>query len=242
MASAQGPVSLVTGSARGLGLAVARELAARGDRVHVVWRSSAERAAALEAEFPGRLHRADLTDPSAARSLVDAVGAADGRLDRVVHAVGDFVVGDLEELDVATLKDLFASNVETAWNLVAAARGPVRAARGTWLFFGCAGIAGLRARRRTAGYAAVKTALAVLARSLAVEEAPHGVRVNTVSPGVVPHDGAHPDTFDAARVARIPLGRVGTPEDVARAAAWLLSDASGYATGQDLEIAGGWLL
>lgn len=236
------PVTLVTGSARGIGLAVARELAARGDRVHVVWRSSADRAAGLEREFPGRVHRCDLTDSEATRALVAAVVAADGRLDRVVHAVGDFASGPLEELDVATLRGLFESNLVSALALIEAARGALRETGGAWLFFGCAGLAGLRARRETAAYGALKSALVVLCRSLAVEEAEFGVRVNVVSPGIVPHDDAHPDTLDPARVDRVPLGRAGTPAEVARAAAWLLSDDSGYATGQDLELAGGWLL
>jgi len=236
------PISLVTGSARGLGLAVAQELRDRGDLVHVVWRSSAALAEGLEREFPGRVHRADLADPASAERLVAEVLDRDGRLDRVVHAVGEFEQGPLSDLPQERLGQLFTSNVGTAWNLICAAREPVRAHSGAWLFFGCAGLSGLRARRRAAAYAAVKSALAVLARSLAVEEAPFGVRVNMLSPGVVPHEAAHADTLDPTHLASIPMGRTGLPEEVARAAAWLLSAESSYATGQNLEVAGGWLL
>ena len=242
MSDRAGPVTLVTGSARGLGLAVARELAAAGDRVHVVWRSSADRAEALEREFPGRVHRVDLASDAEASDLVQAVLGSDGRLDRVVHAVGDFDAGPLDQVEPSTLRALFESNVMSAWNLACAGREAVRASGGAWVFFGCAGLGGQRARRQTAAYAAAKSALAVLVRSMALEEAAHGVRVNMVSPGIVPHDGAHPDTLDPARQARIPMGRTGNPQEIAKAAAWLLSDDSGYATGQDLEIAGGWML
>src|SRR5438876_445034 len=84
-------------------------------------------------------------------------------------------------------------------------------ARGHAVFFGTSGLAGFRARRATAAYAAAKSALFVLVKSWALEEAPHGVTVNLVSPGHVPHAGAHPDTLDEERLRAIPLGRPGTP-------------------------------
>ena len=104
------------------------------------------------------------------------------------------------------------------------------------------GLEGLRARKTTAAYAAAKTALLVLARSWALEEAPHGVTVNLVSPGHVPHADAHPDTLDQARLASIPMGRPGRPEDLARAIAFLCSEAASYTTGTDLLVTGGYLL
>lgn len=236
------PVTLVTGSARGLGLAVARSLARRGDRVHVVWRSSSVDVAALEHEFAGRLHRADLLDPDAARGLVERVERADGRLDHLVHAVGEYVSGPLQSARAEDLRHMLASNVETAFHLFDAARPRLRATRGDAVFFGCAGLDTLRARRETALYTAAKTALFVLVRSWALEEAAHGVRVNLVSPGVVPHAHAAEGTLDEERIARIPLGRAGTPEDVAAAVEFLASPRAAHVTGVDLAVAGGWLL
>ena len=237
-----GSVTLVTGSARGLGLAVARLLARRGDRVHVVWRSSSELAQALEVEFPGRVHQADLCDAVAARRTVEAVLARDGRLDHLVHAVGEYVSGPLEGAGATDLRRMLASNVESAFHVLEAARTPLRASRGAVVLFGCAGLETLRARRETALYAAAKSALLVLARSWALEEGPHGVRVNLVSPGVVPHEHAAADTLDAERIARIPLGRAGTPADVAMAVEFLLSARAAHVTGVDLAVTGGWLL
>jgi 3-oxoacyl-[acyl-carrier protein] reductase len=137
---------------------------------------------------------------------------------------------------------MLASNVEAAFLAIGQFRASLRASRGTAVFFGCAGLDGMGARRDTAAYTAAKSALLVLVRSLALEEARHGVRVNMVSPGHVPHEHASDDTRDPKLWERIPLGRPGSPEDVARAVEWLTSSASSYVTGVNLDVAGGWML
>ena len=235
-------VVLVTGGIRGLGLASARRLQAAGARVHLVWRSSHDDARRLEPEFPGRIHRADLARPEDARALLERVLAQDKGLDRLVHAVGEYVSGDLEHAGVEAARAMWRSNVETSIAVFDAARPALRAARGAAVFFGCAGLEGLRARRETAVYAAAKSALVVLARSWALEEARHQVRVNVVSPGLVPHADAAGDTLDPGRQARIPFGRAGSPAEIAEAVAFLCSDAARYTTGADLPVAGGWML
>jgi len=237
-----GKVALVTGSARGLGLAVARHLRAGGARVHVTWRSEGAAARALRDEFGERAHRADLLSGADAQALAAAVLARDGRLDHAVHAVGEYVSGSLAAGKRADLARMLASNVESAFVLLEAVRPALRAARGRAVFFGTSGLAGLRARRTTAAYAAAKSALLVLVRSWALEEAAHGVTVNLVSPGHVPHADAHADTLDPAAHAAIPLGRAGTPADVARAVEFLLSDGAAYTTGAELTVDGGWML
>ena len=235
-------VSLVTGSARGLGLAVARHLRERGDDVHVVWRTDDDRARLLREEFGDRAHRADLTDAADVERLMGDVAERSGGLDHLVHAVGEYVSAPLEETSSADLERMLASNTVSAFRLFAAARPHLRARRGDAVFFGQSGLAGFRARRITAAYSAAKSALFVLVRSWAQEEAPHGVRVNLVSPGHVPHDAAHPDTLDDARLAAIPLGRPGEPEDIARAVLFLTSSEAAYTTGTNLEVTGGWML
>ena len=232
----------MTGSARGLGLAVARHLRARGERVHVVWRSAGAAASALGAEFGVRAHRADALEPGALERVVRDVLGMDERLDHAVHAVGEYVSGTLADTSAADLRRMLASNVESSFALFNAVRAALRATRGRAVFFGTSGLAGLRARRSTAAYAAAKSALFVLVKSWALEEAPHGVTVNLVSPGHVPHPLAHADTLDEERLARIPLGRAGTPEDVARAVAFLCSDEASYTTGSELLVSGGWML
>ncbi len=235
-------VALVTGGVRGLGLAVARKLAARGDLVHVVYRSSRAEALVLEPRFPGRIHQADALSESDLRALLAAILSRDGRLDTLVHAVGEYATGALEGFSAADLRRMLASNVESAFLVASAAREALRAARGCALFFGCAGNGSPHAWKQTAAYAAAKTALLVLVRSLAAEEARHGVRVNMISPGHIPHEHAAPDTNDPRLWERIPLGRPGSPEDVAEAAAWLCSHSAAYVTGANLDVAGGWML
>jgi len=234
-------VTLVTGSSQGIGRATARELARRGHHVHVVTRD-AGRAAALEGDFPGRTHRADLVESAACADLVAGIVEADGRLDHVVHAVGDFQRATLEATGWDEWQALLDSNLRTSVQLADAARAPLRSSSGSLLFFGVAGLDGHRARRATAAYAAAKSALLVLTRSLAAEEAGHGVRVNMLSPGVVPHVGAEEGTRAAdGDGARVPLGP-STPEELARTVAWLLSADARSITGQNLEQAGGWML
>jgi len=240
-----GPVALVTGSAKGLGSAAAEHLAREGFRVHVVWCSSEECVPALEERFTGRVHRADLCEEGAAERLVAGVLAIDGELQHVVHAVGDYAEGSLEETDAASFRALFESNLFSARDLADAAREPLRRAAtadgdASMLFFGTAGLGALGARTQTAAYAAAKSALLVFVRSLAKEEAAHRVRVNMISPGLVPHDGAHASTSDPALHSKIPLGRAGTPQEIAEGVHFLTT--SQHVTGQDLGIDGGWLL
>ena len=210
--------------------------------MHVVYRSSAHAAPALEREFPDRVHQADALDPSDVQGLVGDLLERDGRLDTLVHAVGEYATGPLEGFELAELRRMFASNVESAFVVFDACRAALRSSSGSAVLFGCSGNGHAHAWRETAAYASAKTALLTLARSWAVEEAPHGVRINMVSPGHIPHEHAASDTNDPRLWKRIPMGQPGKPEDVAEAAAWLASPAARYVTGVNLEVAGGWML
>lgn len=237
---AQAPVALVSGAGRGLARAVAEHLQALGWRVHGMARHP-ERLADLSARLgPGRAHGGDLREEGTARAVVEAVVQAEGSLDAVVHGVGTYHSAALETTPIAAFEDLMQTNLFAAVRLVDAARSALREHRGQVLLFGAAGLASLRARSETAAYTAAKTALLVYMRSLAQQEGPYGVRVNMVSPGIVPHDGAAPDTLDPERWRSIPLGRPGKVEEIAEAAAWLMG--SEHVTGQNLEVAGGFLL
>lgn len=241
MPTASSRVCLVTGSSRGLGLAVAEALRGEGEEVHVLHRSP-ERAVPLESSFPGRVHAGSLDGPDQARRLIGAILEQDGRLDVLVHAVGPYYEGSLEQTSSERFRELVAGNLFTAVDLMDAARAPLRAAEGCALLFGVSGLGGQRARSTNAAYVAAKSALRSYGRSLALQEAPHGVRVNLLSPGVVPHPGASEDTLDPNVQAQVPMGRAGTPSDIAQAAVFLCSSAAGHITGQDVEVAGGYLL
>jgi len=230
----------VTGSVRGLGLATAREFAKRKFRVYLTWRGSEALAAQVEAEFPGRVRRVDLLDGQATRALVADIVRTEGRLDHVVQCVGEYLSVPLSKTSSAQVTHMWRSNVETSMNLFEAARPALRESRGTAVFLGCAGLEGLRARSSVAAYAAAKSALCVLVRSWALEEGPLGVRVNMVSPGIIPHEHADEETHDAELQSSIPLGGPGTPEDIAQACVWLSSDQAAHITGTNLPVTGGW--
>ena len=178
----------------------------------------------------------------AAGALVEGVLAAEGRLDAVVHAVGPYRTARLSETSVEDFRAMHDGNVVTALHMIEAARAPLRDSGGAWVFFGVAGMERWRAREVTSAYVSAKAALLVAVRALALEEAPHGVRANMVSPGFVPHAEAAPDTVADDLHRKIPIGRPARMSEVAGAVAWLLSDEGRHTVGQNLEIAGGWML
>lgn len=241
MVEAVGRVCLVTGSSRGLGLAVAQHLAAGGDTVHVVHTRAAV-AGDLAEQFPGRVHRIKLDGPATAGELLRSVLERDQRLDILVHAVGPYLEASLESTGPERFRSLLEGNLLSAVDLMDAARGALRATRGRAVFFGVAGLAGQRARRTNAAYVSAKAALRSYTRSLALEEAPFGVGVNMVSPGVIPHPGASSDTQDPKVQAQVPQGRPGRPSDVAATVAFLCSPEAEHLVGQDVEVAGGYML
>ncbi len=236
----QPTVALITGSARGLGLACARRFAQDGARVHVVYRTRTPEISQLESEFPERVHQADVTREDEVARLVAEVLRRDQRIDHAVHAVGEFVTGPLAAISSDDFRRMFLSNTESAFLFARAVLPALRASQGQLVFFGAAGLFGLRARREAAAYMAAKSALVVLARSLALEEARAGVRVNVVSPGAVAHAHADSDTMIKLGQGKVPLaGSPGEPRDLANAVAWLCSSEARHVTGADLEVAGG---
>lgn len=236
------PVALVAGGGQGIGRGVAELLMQRGWQVVINVRDDAKRAELASSLPDAILCPGDLVSAGAARAAVEAAVGVSGRLDAVVHAIGPYMTAPVSESSAEDFRGMFEGNVITALNVVEAARHHVRASKGSYVFFGCAGLERWRARAVTTAYIASKAALLTLMRGLSLEEAPYGVRANMISPGFVPHDGAASDTLSADLHGRIPMGRPAEMSEVTRAAAWFLSPEASHVVGQNLEVSGGWML
>lgn len=240
--SETGRVVLVTGAARRIGACIARELHGRGWRLalhaHASEQALAVLCATLEAERPGSTLalQADLADTAALPGLVEAAVARFGRLDALVHNASNFFPTPLATATPGQWDELMAVNARAALFLAQAAVPRLRERGGAIVHLTDAGLS--RPLPGHAAYTAAKGALAALTGALAVELAP-AVRVNAVAPGAIlwPEQGKGEEER-AAVLARTPLARTGTPEEVAEAVRWLLEDAT-YLTGQTLALDGG---
>lgn len=243
-----GQAAIVTGASSGLGVVIARALAAQGCAVLIAARREdrlGEVAAAIDAAG-GRAVAVgcDVRDPSHAQALVDACVAAFGRLDGVVANAGIAGGGPAETEDPVQFAEVLTVNVAAAANLAGAAARHMIGRGGGWVILQSS-ILGRRAGTGpgVAAYTASKGAVEQLTRELARQWAPHAIRVNALSPGYFPTEMnaamvAAPGRREAL-LARIPLGRAGEPEDLAGVVAFLASDAARYVTGQVLGVDGG---
>lgn len=243
--SLQGRRVLVTGATGGVGSGIARSFAEAGAAVAVHYRSNAAAAEQLVAEIESIGGRAvavgaDLSLPGAAQDLVARSAVELGGLDALVNNAGIQPVEPLSELGRESWDAMFATNVGVVFSLSQAA---------AQVFEGGGSIthiASVEAHRPAAGhahYASAKAALLMHARAAALELGPAGIRVNTVSPGLVEVPGLAENWPEgvASWLAHAPLGRLATPRDVGDACVLLASDAAAFVTGQDLAVDGGML-
>ncbi len=243
--SASRPVALVTGSARRLGAAIARRLHAQGHDLVLHYRNSSEDVRALAVEFEQLREgsvlalQANLDDLDRLPELVAGAVGRFGRLDVLVNNASSFAPTPIGSATPAQWDALFASNARAPFFLSQAAAPHLKQARGA--IVNLVDIYAERPLREHTVYCMAKAALVMMTRSLALELAPE-VRVNAVAPGAILW--AENDTSDAkqqAMLARTPLGRTGTPEEIAEAVHWLITSAS-YTTGQVITVDGGRML
>lgn len=240
----QGKVAGVTGAADGIGLALARRLAAEGCHL-LLCDINASRLAQAGAELAGRgaeveTTLADVTDPAQVQAAVDRAISRFGGIDIWVNNAGIYPQKPLVEMCVEDWDRVFAINVRSVF-LCTRVVAPVMKARGGGVILNASSFAALIPSAGSGAYAATKAAVLSLTRTYAAELAPWGIRVNAYAPGVI-ETAMTRDVIDARRavlLAQVPLGRLGTPEEVADAIAFLASDAARYVTGTCLEITGG---
>ena len=233
---------LITGGARRLGAALARELHGAGASVLIHYRASRADAAALAAELnaarPGSaaVHAADLLDVGALPGVIAAAVGAFGRLDVLINNASTFYPTPVGEITLAHWEDLTGANLRAPLFLSQAAAPELRLRRG--LVLNLVDIHALRPLKRHPLYCATKAGLVMLTQSLARELGPL-VRVNAIAPGpVLWPAGALDGDLQARIVARTALKRTGTPRDVAKAALYFVRDAP-FVTGQVLAVDGG---
>jgi 3-oxoacyl-[acyl-carrier protein] reductase len=236
-------VAVVTGASRGIGRAIARQLAVQGARVVAAARGDNARPVAKEINDAGGRAEAialDVTERNAADAALAGVLERHGRVDILVNNAGiarDQLMLRLkhEDWDV-----VLATNLTAAYALTQAALKPmIRQRRGR--IISISSIVGQAGNAGQANYAASKAGLIGFTKAVALEVASRGVTANVVSPGLVETDMTRAIT-DSAREeweSKIPLRRLGTPEDIAAAVCFLASDEASYITGQVLAVNGG---
>ncbi|PZX06014.1 SDR family NAD(P)-dependent oxidoreductase [Celeribacter halophilus] len=244
-----GRTALVTGAASGLGLAMVRAFVGAGAKVVLFdLDEDSVRAATdtLNADHPGRVTAlaGSVTDPAAASAACEAAVDFGGRLDVVMNNAGISGNAPSLELDEATWRRAIDVNLSGAF-FVAQAAGRVMAEQGGGGIVNTASMYGVVAAPERAAYCAAKAGVVALTKVLAIEWADRNIRVNAIAPGYVrtalTETLAIQGRLDLGALnARVPAGRLGTPEEIAAASLFLASDTSSYVTGQTLVADGGW--
>ncbi|MFO1515961.1 MAG: 3-oxoacyl-ACP reductase FabG [Lysobacterales bacterium] len=238
----EGDIALVTGASRGIGAAIAAELAAQGAKV-IGTATSEAGAAAISAALAARGGAGrvlNVTDGAAVDALIDAIAKEFGPVSILVNNAGitrDQLLMRMKDEDWQAILDTNLTSVYRTSKAVM--RGMMKARRGR--IVNIASVIGLTGNPGQANYAAAKAGIIAFSKSLAREIGSRGVTVNVVAPGFIDTDmtRALPEDARNAMLGQIALGRFGEPVDIARAVAFLASPAAAYITGETLHVNGG---
>jgi 3-oxoacyl-[acyl-carrier protein] reductase len=247
MSELKGKTAIVTGASKGIGAGIAKGFGAAGAKIVVNYASDKAGAEKAVAEIKARggeavAVQADMSKAAEVTRLFDEAAKAFGRLDVLVNNAGIYQFAPLEEVTEEQYQRQFSVNV----------LGPILATREALKHFGPEGgsvinvssVASTAAYPTTSVYSATKAALDSLTRSLAAELGPRKIRVNAIHPGGTETEGVHSagiigSEFEQQMVAGTPLGRLGQPEDIAKVALFLASDAASWVTGAVILASGG---
>ncbi len=235
-ASLEGKTALVTGASRGIGRAIAAELAAGGATVVIGYRSGQEEAESLAAELGARAVQADVSSADEARRLVEEAGD----LDILVNNAGLTRDGLLARMPDDDWRVVLETNLSSVFYTCRAVTRPMMKKRAGSIV-NISSIVGVHGNWGQTNYAASKAGIIGFTKSLARELGSRNVRANVVAPGYVKTQltDVLPEQATGAMLENTPLGRLGEPEDVAGAVRFLCSDAASFITGEVLLVDGG---
>jgi len=238
-------VALITGGARGIGRAIALALAEQGWYVAICYRTSEKEAKetieAIEKKGAHGLQvRCDVSDPKAAEALVKRVEKEWGRIDALINCAGPYHRINLLDETIEGWHSMFDNNLHPVFYLGrAVAPGMKKHKWGRIINFSMANADKLSAQTEITAHYIAKTGVLILTRSLARLLAPHGITVNSISPGFI-NSGSAPEEELAKMVKTIPAGYVGSMKDAVEVARFLLSDEAAYINGANIHLSGGW--
>ena len=240
----EGKVALVTGASRGIGKAIAIELAKQGAKVAFTYLSSVEKGQALEAELTAlgtqaKGYRSDASKYDEAEKLVADVLADLGALDVVVNNAGITQDGLLMRMTEEQWDKVIEVNLKSVFNLTKAATKPMMKAR-SGSIINLSSVVGVRGNAGQANYAASKAGIIGFSKSVAIELGSRNIRCNVIAPGFIETEmtGHLDEKVVAEWAAAIPMKRAGKAEEIASVVTFLASDMSSYISGQVLEVNG----
>jgi 3-oxoacyl-[acyl-carrier protein] reductase len=235
-ASLEGKTALVTGASKGIGKAIASELAAAGASVVVGYRSGKDEAEALAGELGGRAVQADVSSADEAKRLVEEAGD----IDILVNNAGLTRDGLLARMSDDDWETVIGTNLASVFYTCRAVTRPMMKKRAGSIV-NISSIVGVHGNWGQTNYAASKAGIIGFTKSLARELGSRNIRANVVAPGYVKTQltDVLPEEATGAMLENTPLGRLGDPEDVARAVRFLCSDAASFITGEVLLVDGG---
>ena len=239
-----GKVALITGAARGIGKAIALKYASEGADIAFTYLESEEQALGTAAEIETigvkvRAYKSDASDFNAAQALIGEIQKEFGRIDILVNNAGKTKDGLMMRMSEEQWDEVLDTNLKSAFNYIRACT-PLMARQRSGSIINISSVVGVSGNAGQCNYSASKAGLIGLAKSIAKEMGPRGIRANCIAPGFISTDmtAALGESVQEELLKTIPLRRGGTPEDVAGVALFLASDLSSYVSGQVINCCG----